>query len=132
MRCRRNIGSVSSTPFSAIDHVQLAAPPNTEQQARQFYVGLLGMTEIPKPPLLAVRGGAWFASGGVQIHIGVEPDFRPARKAHPALRCQDYFALLSRLRTAGVEVNEVDDIPGVRRAHIFDPFGNRLELIAEE
>ena len=117
-------------PFLAIDHVQLAAPPGCEQQARQFYVELLGMTEIPKPPLLAARGGAWFASGEVQIHIGVEPDFRPARKAHPALRCHDYETLLSRLRAAGVEVNEVGDIPGVRRAHIFDPFGNRLELIA--
>ena len=78
---------VNSTPFSAIDHVQLAAPPNSEDAARRFYGELLGMRELPKPPLLAQRGGVWFASGDVQIHIGIEQDFRPARKAHPALRC---------------------------------------------
>lgn len=88
------------------------------------------MDEVPKPPRLAARGGVWFASGEVQVHIGVEENFRPARKAHPALRCRNYDGLLSQLRAAGVEVNEVDDITGVRRAHIFDPFGNRLELIA--
>lgn len=88
------------------------------------------MQEIPKPALLAKRGGVWFASGEVQIHIGVERDFRPARKAHPGLRCSDYAGLLTRLRAAGIEVNEVDDIPDVRRAHIHDPFGNRIELIA--
>jgi len=122
---------VSSPPFSAIDHVQLAAPPGGKEQARSFYADVLGMQEIPKPPLLAARGGVWFASGAVQLHIGVEENFRPARKAHPALRCLDYDGLLVRLRSAGVEVNEVDDIPGTRRAHIFDPFGNRLEFIAE-
>ena len=88
------------------------------------------MREVPKPPLLAVRGGVWFASGDVQIHIGVEQDFRPARKAHPALRCANYDALLSHLQAASIAVHEVDDIPGVRRAHIFDPFGNRIELVA--
>lgn len=88
------------------------------------------MQELPKPPLLAQRGGVWFASGEVQIHIGIEPDFRPARKAHPALRCSEYDALLAALRAGGVEVSEVDDIPGVRRAHVHDPFGNRIELVA--
>lgn len=122
--------SVSSVPFSAIDHVQLAAPPGSEDEARHFYVGLLGMREIAKPPLLAQRGGVWFASGEVQIHIGVERDFHPARKAHPALRCNDYDGLLCTLRSAGAAVTEVDDIPGLRRAHIHDPFGNRIELIA--
>jgi catechol 2,3-dioxygenase-like lactoylglutathione lyase family enzyme len=124
--------AVKSVSFSAIDHVQLAAPRGCEEQARKFYVELLGMDEIPKPSLLATRGGVWFASGVVQIHIGVEENFQPARKAHPALRCRDYDGLLLRLRSAGVEVNEVDDIPGIRRAHTFDPFGNRLELIAAE
>ena len=88
------------------------------------------MKEIPKPPLLAKRGGAWFASGTVQIHIGVEENFRPARKAHPALRCADYDDLITRLRAVKIEVIEADDIPGVRRAHVHDPFGNRIELVA--
>lgn len=121
---------MKAASFSAIDHVQLAAPPGSEAEARRFYGELLGMEELPKPPMLAQRGGVWFASGEVQIHIGIEQEFRPARKAHPALRCSDYDALLSNLRAAGVEVSEVDDIPGVRRAHIRDPFGNRIELFA--
>jgi len=114
----------------AIDHVQLAMPPGQEDAARDFYSGLLGMAEIPKPPKLAKRGGCWFQSGAVQIHLGVENDFRPAKKAHPALRCSHYDALISALRSQGVEVAEAEDIPGVRRCHIHDPFGNRLELIA--
>jgi catechol 2,3-dioxygenase-like lactoylglutathione lyase family enzyme len=119
-----------SASFIAIDHVQVAMPPGEEQKARVFYEGLLGMTELPKPPELAKRGGCWFESGAVQLHLGVESDFRPAKKAHPALRCRDYAALLQRLRDAGIEVNEPGDIPGVRRCHVHDPFGNRLELIS--
>ena len=121
---------MTEIPFSSIDHVQLAAPAGSEDAARRFYSELLGMQEIPKPALLARRGGVWFASAEVQIHIGIEEDFRPARKAHPALRCRDYDELIQRLRSNGVEVQEVDDIPGVRRAHVHDPFGNRIELIA--
>jgi catechol 2,3-dioxygenase-like lactoylglutathione lyase family enzyme len=128
---RGNINGVNAIPFSAIDHVQLAAPPGSEDAARRFYGELLGMREIPKPAALAQRGGVWFASGGVQIHVGIEQDFRPARKAHPALRCNDYEELLARLRAAGIEVREVDDLPNVRRAHVHDPFGNRMELIAQ-
>jgi catechol 2,3-dioxygenase-like lactoylglutathione lyase family enzyme len=119
----------SSVPFTGIDHVQLAMPPGEEGRARPFYADLLGMKEIPKPAELAKRGGCWFESGSVQVHLGVEDDFRPARKAHPALRCGDYAALLERLRAAGIAINEPDDIPGVRRAHIHDPFGNRIELV---
>jgi catechol 2,3-dioxygenase-like lactoylglutathione lyase family enzyme len=115
--------------FTAIDHVQLAMPPGVENEARRFYCVLIGMTEIPKPVQLAKRGGCWFESGNVQIHLGVEKDFRPAKKAHPALRCRDYVALIEKLRRAGVDVNEVEDIPGIRRCHIHDPFGNRIELI---
>jgi len=120
---------MNSPPFSAIDHVQLAAPAGCEAEARRFYGEILGMQELVKPPLLARRGGVWFASGDVQIHLGIEEDFRPARKAHPALRCNHYDGLLARLRSAGVAVKEVDDIPEVRRAHVHDPFGNRIELI---
>lgn len=122
---------MSTYPFSAIDHVQLAMPAGEEDQARAFYKELLGMTEIAKPPELSKRGGCWFACGPVQIHLGVEDDFRPARKAHPALRCFDYHELTSRLRAAGFEPKEDVSIPAVRRCHIFDPFGNRIELIAE-
>jgi catechol 2,3-dioxygenase-like lactoylglutathione lyase family enzyme len=121
---------VSKNPFSAIDHVQLAGPSACEDAARRFYGELLGMQEIPKPPLLAQRGGVWFASGAVQIHIGIEQDFRPARKAHPALRCTDYDGLIARLRSSGIEVEEPRDIPGALRAHVHDPFGNRIELVA--
>ena len=119
-----------SNPFSAIHHVQLAMPAGGEEKARAFYGALLGLSEIPKPPELAVRGGCWFASGSVQIHLGIEADFRPARKAHPALRCIDYDGLRARLRAGGVEVNDDATIPGVRRCHISDPFGNRIELIS--
>jgi catechol 2,3-dioxygenase-like lactoylglutathione lyase family enzyme len=116
-------------PFIAIDHVQLAMPSGEEEMARAFYGKVLGMREIAKPPELAKRGGCWFESRGVQIHLGVEADFRPARKAHPALRCADYEGLTTHLRVSGVEVTEDESIPGVRRCHIFDPFGNRIELI---
>ena len=118
-------------PFSAVDHVQLAMPPGEEDRARAFYAGVLGMTEVQKPPNLAARGGCWFASGGVQIHLGVEDGFRPSRKAHPALRCSDYDALIGMLRASGFDVSEDAAIPGTRRAYASDPFGNRLELIAE-
>jgi len=117
-------------PFSAIDHVQLAMPPGKEEAARGFYREVMGMEEMAKPPELAKRGGCWFASGVVQLHLGVEADFRPAKKAHPALRCADYNGLIVRLRSNQIEVAEDTNIPGVRRCHVFDPFGNRLELIA--
>jgi catechol 2,3-dioxygenase-like lactoylglutathione lyase family enzyme len=118
-----------SLPFATIHHVQLAMPAGQEQNARRFYSELLGMTEIPKPPELAKRGGCWFASGSVQIHLGIDPDFHPAQKAHPAFVCRDYDLLVTRLRTAGVQVKEDENSPGVRRCHISDPFGNRIELI---
>lgn len=105
-------------------------PAGAEETARGFYRDVLGMSEIPKPAELAKRGGCWFVSGNVQVHLGVEIDFRPAKKAHPALRCQDYDALTSHLRAAGIEITDDETIPGVRRCHICDPFGNRIELIA--
>jgi catechol 2,3-dioxygenase-like lactoylglutathione lyase family enzyme len=117
-------------PFLAFDHVQLAMPPGREGDARAFYVAACGMTELPKPAELAKRGGAWFASGGVQLHLGVEPGFRASAKAHPALRCADLDALVARLRAAGHDVRDDADLPGTRRAFVADPFGNRIELIA--
>ncbi len=121
---------MSEFSFLAIDHVQLAMPPGEESTARHFYADLLGMREVPKPALLATRGGCWFASGDVQLHLGVEQDFHPARKAHPAIRVSGYAPLLAKLEAAGVEIIEADDLADVQRAHIFDPFGNRIELIA--
>lgn len=121
---------MTNIPFSAIDHVQLAIPPGGEDRARAFYIGKLGMVEVEKPLELAKRGGCWFASGTVQIHLGVDADFVPARRAHPALRCSHYDDLISRLKTAGLEVKDDANIPGIRRSHISDPFGNRIELIS--
>lgn len=121
---------MSKLSFIAIDHVQVAMPAGAEETARRFYRDLLGMVELPKPEALAMRGGCWFESGKVQLHLGVEADFRPAKKAHPALRCGDYDELISCLRSAGVEVIDDDSIPGIRRCHVSDPFGNRIELIS--
>jgi catechol 2,3-dioxygenase-like lactoylglutathione lyase family enzyme len=120
----------TSTPFLAIDHVQLAIPRGGEAAARRFYVELLGLVEVPRPAAMAGRGGGWFESGDVRIHLGVEDDFRPARKAHPALRCRDYAGLVARLEAAGVEVRPATEVPGVLRCHVDDPFGNRIELVA--
>jgi catechol 2,3-dioxygenase-like lactoylglutathione lyase family enzyme len=114
----------------SIDHVQIAMPPGGEEQARAFYSGLLGFAEIPKPAALAKRGGAWFRAGDVQLHLGVEADFRPARKAHPAFLVEDLAVLVDRLKAAGAEVDASQPpLEGYRRVHIFDPFGNRIELM---
>ena len=121
---------MSNPPFLAIDHVQLAMPAGGEDTARRFFVDLCGMTEVPKPTELANRGGCWFRSGTVEVHLGVEQEFRPARKAHPALVCENYVALIAKLQAAKVSVKEDFEIPGIRRSHILDPFGNRIELIA--
>ena len=117
------------TIILGIDHVQLAMPQAQEAAARQFYGQVLGMPEIPKPADLALRGGAWFQCGPLQIHLGVEPDFRPARKAHPAILVSDVNALIARLRMAGVEVLDDVQIEGYQRIFAFDPFGNRLEFM---
>ncbi len=113
----------------AIDHIQLAMPVGEEEAARKFYSGLLGFTEVPKPPQLAGRGGAWFEAGAVRLHLGVEADFRAAKKAHPALLVHGLAELLSSLEANGVTI--VRDVPldGYDRAHISDPFGNRIELM---
>ena len=112
-----------------IDHLQLSMPEGEEQTARAFYAGVLGLTEVPKPAHLAVRGGCWFAGGGANIHLGVERDFRPARKAHPALLVDDLDALTARLAAAGVAFTPGKPLEGYVRGDIADPFGNRIELM---
>jgi catechol 2,3-dioxygenase-like lactoylglutathione lyase family enzyme len=115
--------------ITGFDHVQVAMPRGREDAARAFYAGLLGMTEVPKPPALAVRGGCWFASGSAILHLGVEEPFAPARKAHPALLAGDLDALAEALSAAGYECVRADgEIPGIRRFHTRDPFGNRIEF----
>jgi len=116
----------------ALDHVQLAMPSGGEDLARSFYAGLLGMEELLKPASLQASGGVWFLSGAAELHLGVEADFRPAQKAHPALRVDDIDRLASRLREAGFEVSWDGRYPGVRRFYVQDPFGNRVEILQPE
>ena len=114
----------------SIDHVQIAMPSGEEEKARSFYVDILGFTENPKPPELAKRGGAWFQSESVQLHLGVEEDFHPARKAHPAFIVSDLDALITKIQIAGYETDTSQPpLDGYNRAHVFDPFGNRIELM---
>ncbi|MDZ4777359.1 MAG: VOC family protein, partial [Alphaproteobacteria bacterium] len=117
------------TLLRAIDHVQIAIPPGSEEKARVFYGGFLGLAEIPKPEELAKRGGAWFQAEGFQVHLGAENAFRPNDKAHVAFRVDDVAALAERARAAGYQVRDDEDLPGFIRAYIYDPFGNRLEFL---
>ena len=116
----------------ALHHVQLAMPRGQEDQARAFYRDVLGMTEQAKPENLARRGGVWFSAGQAHVHLGVEDDFRPARKAHPALLVDNLQALLQRCRAAGCNVVQDEPLPGYARAYVADPFGNRIELLQSE
>jgi catechol 2,3-dioxygenase-like lactoylglutathione lyase family enzyme len=116
-------------PVERIDHVQLAMPPGGEDEARRFYGGLLGLPEVPKPPHLAARGGCWFETGAVKVHLGAEEGFRAARKAHPALLVSALPSLLQELISAGVEVHADEPLEGFHRAYVADPFGNRIELL---
>jgi catechol 2,3-dioxygenase-like lactoylglutathione lyase family enzyme len=116
-------------PVIAIEHVQLAMPAGMEQAARDFYQGILGIPEVPKPAHLAKRGGAWFESGALKIHLGVEAGFRPARKAHPALLVTDLPRLVAHLKAHGVGVIDDDPWEGYLRIYVLDPFGNRIELM---
>jgi catechol 2,3-dioxygenase-like lactoylglutathione lyase family enzyme len=113
-----------------IDHVQLAMPEGSEDQARAFYVDVLGFTEVSKPQNLAKRGGVWFVSGKAHVHLGVEKDFRPARKAHPALRVDNLAELRATCIAAGCTVTDDRPPPGHQRFYVNDPFGNRIEVLA--
>lgn len=114
----------------AFDHVLLAIPAGQEDKARAFYGGILGMDEIPKPPELAKRGGAWFRAGSVVIHIGVEADYTPPYKAHPALVVDNLEAFLQACQANGIATDTSEPpLEGYKRAYIFDPFGNCIELM---
>jgi len=115
--------------FDRLHHMQLAMPRAEERAARDFFVGVLGMTEVDKPPALAARGGAWFRAGDVELHLGVEDNFRPARKGHPGIVVTDLDDVVHRLSEAGQDVNWDADFPGFRRVYAHDPFGNRLEFL---
>ena len=112
-----------------IEHVQLAMPAGGEDVARGFYTGLLGLSERAKPPRLAARGGCWFEAPGVKVHLGVEADFRAARKAHPALLVDDLAALVKVLLGSNVAVIDDEPADGRARCYVSDPFGNRIELM---
>lgn len=113
-------------PVIGLDHVQLAMPAGGEAAARAFYTGILGIPETPKPPHLAARGGCWFESPLLKLHLGVDRDFRPARKAHPGLKVDDLTTLCATLTAAGYQV--ISESP--TQAYTNDPFGNRLELLS--
>jgi len=116
-------------PIIGIDHVQLAMPAGQEERARGFYGDALGLPETPKPPDLAQRGGCWFESDRVKIHVGVDKNFHPATKAHPGLLVSDLDAIIERCRERGFDIIDDSPVDGYRRVFVNDPFGNRLELM---
>jgi catechol 2,3-dioxygenase-like lactoylglutathione lyase family enzyme len=117
------------TEILGLDHVQLAMPAGAEDSARAFYAGVLGLVEEAKPANLAARGGVWFRSGALRLHLGVDPDFRAARKAHPAILVRGLAELAARCRTAGFPPIIDEPLDGFERVYVFDPFGNRIELL---
>jgi catechol 2,3-dioxygenase-like lactoylglutathione lyase family enzyme len=130
---RRRSGSLARehhrVTVTGLDHVQLAMPPGEEEKARHFYGRILGLAEVTKPPHLAPRGGCGFENGTARIHLGVESEFRPAEKAHPALLVSGLGDLAERLRNEGFPVEADEPLPGYERAYVSDPFGNRIELM---
>ena len=112
-----------------IHHIQLAMPAGQEVRARRFYSGLLRIPEVEKPAALASRGGVWFENENIKIHLGVDANFVPAKKAHPALLVRDLAELVRRLRAGGIEVVDDELLPGYDRAYVSDPFGNRIEFL---
>ena len=115
--------------ITALDHVQLAMPAGREAAARAFYEGFLGIPEVVKPPNLAKRGGCWFERGPLKVHLGVEAEFRPARKAHPAFLVEDLAELSAALTKAGYPIRADEPLEGYTRVFVDDPFGNRIELL---
>lgn len=125
----RQSGAAVTSGIRGLHHVQLAAPVGSEERVRWFYGTVLGLAEVAKPPVLAARGGAWFRSPYVELHVGMEEDFRPARRAHPGLLVDDLPAFAAHLESHGVHVEWDDNFPGFRRCYVHDPHGNRLELM---
>jgi catechol 2,3-dioxygenase-like lactoylglutathione lyase family enzyme len=123
------LGVNSLMKIKGIEHVQLAMPQGEEQQARDFYSGILGIPEVPKPPVLAKRGGVWFENEFLKVHLGVVADFRPAKKAHPAFIVEDLASLVALLRDHGFVIMDDDALEGFIRVYVSDPFGNRIELM---
>ena len=118
-----------ASDFLAFEHVQLIIPDGEERRAREFYVDVLGFTEIVRPESLGGRGGGWFRNGAVNLHLGSERDFQPTRKGHPAWLVPDLAALVARCEAAGHPIEPAVKLPGFERVHVYDPFGNRLELM---
>jgi catechol 2,3-dioxygenase-like lactoylglutathione lyase family enzyme len=116
----------------AIHHVQLAMPKGAEEDAVAFYEAILGIPQVPKPPALAARGGCWFESAAVRVHLGVDQDFLAARKAHPALLVDDLAQLADALAAAGYALNRDEPLDGYERVYVDDPFGNRIELLQRQ
>jgi catechol 2,3-dioxygenase-like lactoylglutathione lyase family enzyme len=120
---------VSAGPVIGIDHIQLAMPAGREDEARGFYHDILGLPETPKPPELAKRGGCWFETGAVKIHLGVDKNFHPATKAHPGLPVSDLRTIVERCGERGVTIADDAPLDGYARIFVSDPFGNRIELM---
>jgi catechol 2,3-dioxygenase-like lactoylglutathione lyase family enzyme len=119
-------------PILSLDHVQVTIPVGGEGRARDFYGGILGFTEIDKPASMAGRNSIWFAAGPVNLHLGIEPDFHAAKRAHPAFVVNDLDEILAACERAGLATRPDTSFDGFRRVHVFDPFGNRLELMQRE
>ena len=122
-------GAEPTYVFEGLHHVQLAIPTGSEDSCREFWRDILGLTEMEKPAELAKRGGCWFQGGSLVVHLGVEPDFSPAKKAHPGLQISGLDGLAAHLHDNGVEVTWDDNFPGFSRFYAHDPFGNRLEFL---
>jgi len=122
--------STQQPPAFWLHHVQLAMPRGAEDTARAFYAGMLGFAEVTKPPALAPRGGVWFQAGALELHLGVEDDFHPARKAHPGILVADLDSLAARLQAHGIHPRPDGNFPGYRRFYLDDCFGNRLEFLS--
>ena len=115
--------------IEGMHHVMIAIPKGGETDARAFYGETLGLSELPKPETLQGRGGVWFSAGSIQLHLGIDPEFRPATKAHIALQVSDIAELRDRLIAAGYRVDPDDSLPGFERYYVADPFGNRIEIL---
>lgn len=121
--------SLPAFQIHGLDHVQLAMPAGQEATARKFYSGVLGLNEVPKPANLTKRGGVWFEGGTLRVHLGVEADFHPAKKAHPAFLVRNLGAITEHLHRAGIAAVADEPLEGYHRIYVSDPFGNRIELL---